>query len=182
MALRRVYKKKFQGVNMKSGYFYKFKYRPYRRDPKPLIILMHSIEGTHQNSGHQWRLFQAINFTYVPRAMRKRFLKVWMKEMEKPGMNRPGALKFTWQKVLRKYPYIQMGIRRYQFKPSGYITNLEQIPDDRIEKEVIKSLSKDFSKRVSTGIRGLLFRRKQAKEKAHRQKQKQKKAQRRNKK
>lgn len=157
--LSRRYQKTYEGVRLKSGHFYKFKYRPFRRDPRPLIIFMHSIEGTHEKSGHQWRLFQAINFTYVPRAMRKRFLKVWLDEMDKPG-----NIKFTWQKVLRKYRYIQMGIRRYQFKPAGYITGLEEIPRDRIEKEVIKSLSKDFSKSVATRLRGLMFRRKQEKE------------------
>lgn len=104
MALRRVYKKQYQGVSLKSGHFYKFKYQAYERDPKPLIIFMHSIEGIHPNTGHQWRIFQAINFTYVPKAMRKRFLKVWMEEMKKPG-----NIKFHWQKILSKYPYIKMG-------------------------------------------------------------------------
>lgn len=176
MGLRRTYKKRLQNVFMKSGYFYKFKYRPYQRDPRPLIILMHFIDGTHENSGHQWRLIQAINFTYVPRAMRKRFLKVWLKEMDKPGMDKPGALKFTWQKVLAKYPYIKMGIRRYQYKPQ-YMTNLEEIPLERIEREVIKSLSKDFSKKIATRIRGAFFKRKKQREKVHRQKQREKKKQ-----
>lgn len=170
MGLVRRYKKDYQGVKMKSGYFYKFKYKPYQRDPRPLIILMHSIEGINVKANgkkHQWRLFQAINFTYVPRAMRKRFLKVWLDEMDKPGQ-----MKFHWQKVLRKYPYIKMGIRRYQYTPQAYITNLEEIPRDRIEKEVIKTLSKDFSKTVATRIRGLLFRRRQQKEKVRKQKAK----------
>ena len=166
MALRRVYKKKFKGVNLKSGYFYKFKYRPYRLDPNPVIIFLHGIEGIHPNSGHQWRLFQAINFTYVPRGMRKKFLKDWMNQLEKPG-----NIRLNWQKILGRYPIIKMGIRRYQFKPSDYITNLEEIPLDRIQKEVTKTMVKDFSKKIVTRLRGLLFRRKQKKERAHRSKQ-----------
>ena len=119
MALRRVYKKKYQGVNLKSGYFYKFKYKAFERDPKPLIIFMHSIEGIHPTTGHQWRIFQGINFTYVPRSMRKRFLKVWMDEMKKPG-----NIRFHWQRVLAKYPYIKMGIRRYFFNPFVWLFSI----------------------------------------------------------
>lgn len=171
MTLRRVYKKQFKGVKLKSGYFYKFKYRPYENDPTPTIIFMHSIEGLHPNTGHQWRLFQTLNFTYIPRAMRKRFMKVWLKELD-----RPGNIKFTWQKVLGKYPYLKKGIRRYQFKPAGYITNLEEIPIEEIEKEVVKTLSKDFSKKITVGLRGLLAKRRKAVEKKKKVKAKKKKA------
>ena len=171
MTLRRVYKKQFKGVRLKSGYFYKFRYKAYERDPKPTIIFMHSIEGAHPNTGHQWRLIQALNFSYIPRANRKRFMKVWLDEMQKPG-----NIKFHWQKVLARYPYLKMGIRRYQFKPADYITNLEQIPDDRIEKEIVKTYVKDFSKKVTVGIRGLLARRRKAAEQKKKQKAKQKKA------
>jgi len=170
MTLRRVYKKQYQGVSMRSGHFYKFKYKAFERDPKPLIIFMYSIEGLHPNTGHEWRIFQAINFTYIPRAMRKRFLKKWLKEMEKPG-----SIKFTWQKVLTKYPELKNGIRRYFFTPTYYITNLQKIPDDRIEKEVIKSLIKDFSKKVTTGIRGLISKAKKARERKRKAKLKKKK-------
>jgi hypothetical protein len=175
MALRRVYKKQYQGVSMISGHFYKFKYKAFERDPKPLIILMHSIEGIHPNTGHQWRIFQAINFTYIPRAMRKRFLKVWLKEMEKPG-----NIKFHWQRVLTRYPYLKIGIRRYFFTPAYYITNLQKIPDDRIEKEVIKSLIKDFSKKVTTGIRGLISKAKKGREKKRKLKKKKQREKQRN--
>lgn len=91
-------------------------------------------------------------------------------------MKKSGNIRFHWQKVLAKYPYIRMGIRRYQFMPKEYITKLEEIPNERIEKEVIKSLPKDFSKKIATSIRGLFFKRKQAREKKHKAKQKAKKA------
>ena len=76
MPLKHVLKKQFKGVSLKSGHFYRFKYQAWEHDPKPVVIFMASIEGIHQNTGHQWRVFQCINFTYIPRAMRKRFLKI----------------------------------------------------------------------------------------------------------
>lgn len=108
---------------------------------------MASIEGIHPNTGHQWRIIQALNMHYVPRAMRKRFIKIWKKELEKSK-----NIKFTWRKVLAKYPYLKMGIRRYFFKPPYYIQNIEEIPYDKIEKEVVKSLFKDFSSKVKRKI------------------------------
>ena len=171
MALRRVYKKKLKGVTLKSGHFYKFRYKAFERDPKPTIIFMHSIEGINPNTGHQWRLIQALNFTYIPRAQRKRFMKVWLAELEKPG-----NIKFHWQKVLARYSYLKMGIRRYQFKPADYITLLEEIPVDRIEKEVVKTMLKDFSKKVSVGIKGFFAKRRKALDKKKRAKLKKKQA------
>ena len=147
MPLVHKYKKKFKGVNLKTGHFYKFKYHSWTHDPKPLIIFMASIEGINPNTGHQWRLFQGINFTYIPRAQRKRFLDVWMKQLEK-GVNP----KFTWKKVVAKYPYLKPAIRRYFFKPAYYIENLKEIPFDEIEKEVISTWSKDFSKKIKTAL------------------------------
>jgi hypothetical protein len=143
MALVHKYKKKFKGVDLKSGYFYKFKYQAFEHDNKPLIIFMTLIEGTHKNTGHQWRIIQALNMHYIPRAMRKKFLKIWMNELDKPG-----NIKFTWRKVLAQYPYLKMGIRRYFYKPAYYIQKLEEIPVSRIEKEVISSITKDFSGKV----------------------------------
>lgn len=121
----------------------------WERDPKPTVIFMASIEGLHPNTGHQWRLFQCINFTYIPRPQRKRFLKVWMKELD-----RTTNIKFTWRKVLSKYPYLKPAIRRYFFKPNYYIRNLEEIPFDDVEKAVISTYSKDFSKKITTALLG----------------------------
>jgi len=147
MALRHIYRKKFKGVALRSGHFYRFKYQAWEHDPKPTVIFMASIEGIHQNSGHQWRIFQCINFTYIPRAQRKRFLKIWMKELD-----RSGNIKFTWRKVISKYPYLKPAIRRYFFKPNYYIRNLEEIPFDNIEKVVVSTFSKDFSKKITTAL------------------------------
>ena len=146
--LKRVYKKRFKGLTLKSGHFYTFRYQAWAHDPKPTIIFMHSIEGIHPNTGHQWRIIQALNFTYIPKAFRIRFLKIWMKELEKPG-----NIKFHWQKVLSKYPYLKIGIRRYFFKPNYYISSLKEVPFEDIEKVVISTFSKDFSKKIVTALR-----------------------------
>lgn len=147
MPLKRVYKKKFKGVTLETGHFYKFKYQAWENDPKPTIIFMYSIEGIHPNTGHQWRIIQAINFSYIPRAMRKRFLKDWMKELDKPGQ-----IKFTWIKLLARWPYLKPAIRRYFFKPNYYIQKLEEIPIDQAEKIIISTWMKDFSKKITTSI------------------------------
>ena len=170
MPLRRRYTKTVDAVRMKSGHFYKFRYRPYERDPNPVIIFMHSIEGIHPNSGHQWRILQAINFSYVPRSFRKRFLGIWMKEME-----RPGNIKFHWQKVLAQYPYIKTGIRRYFYTPTTYISKMEEIPDEKIHKEVVKGLIQDFSKKVTIGLRGRFAKMRQEREKKRKAKEKKRK-------
>lgn len=143
MSLVHKYKKKFKSVDLRSGFFYKFKYSAFENDANPLIIFMSSIEGINDNTGHQWRIIQGLNMHYVPRAMRKKFLKVWMLEL-----NKSKDIKFTWKKVIAMYPYIKIGIRRYFFKPAYYIQKLEEIPIDRIEKEVVSSLIKDFSGKV----------------------------------
>ena len=71
-----------------------------------------------------------------------------MKELEKPG-----NIKFHWQKVQAKYPYLQPAIRRYFFKPNYYIRNLKEVPFEDIEKVVISTFSKDFSKKITTALR-----------------------------
>ncbi len=146
MPLKHVFTKRFKGVTLRSGYFYRFKYHAWHNDPKPVIIFMSAITGIH-DSGHQWRLIQGINFTYIPRAMRKRFLRQWMVELDKKGKK-----KFTWQKVLSKYPYLKPAVRRYMLKPVYYIKDLEEIPLDNVEKVVISTFSKDFSKKVKSAL------------------------------
>ena len=149
--LKRRYTKKLKGVSLKSGHFYTFKYQAWEHDPKPTIIFMHSIEGFNLKANgkiHQWRIIQALNFTYIPKAARIRFLKIWLDELEKPG-----NIKFHWQKVLSKYPYLKRGIRRYFFKPDYYIKNLKEVPFDKIEKVVISSFSRDFSKKITIALR-----------------------------
>jgi hypothetical protein len=147
MPLVHTYRKKIKGVTMRSGYFYRFKYHAWHNDPRPVVIFMSAITGIH-SSGHQWRLIQCINFTYIPRAMRKRFLKLWMRELDKKGKK-----KFTWDKVVAKYPYLKPAIRRYLLKPVYYIKDLEEIPLDQVEKVVISTFSKDFSKKAVRALR-----------------------------
>ena len=147
MAIRRVYKKKYKGVDMKSGYFYKFKYQAWENDPHPTIIFMYSLEGIHPNTGHQWRLFQGINFTYIPRSVRKRFINDWMRYLQSTS-----NVKFTWELVKRKYPWLKIATRRYFFRPTYYIKSLEEIPLEDVEKVVISTWSKDFSKKVKSTL------------------------------
>lgn len=147
MAIRRQYYKKFKGVEMKSGYFYTFKYQAWENDPKPTIILMYGLEGTHPTTGHQWRFFQGINFTYIPRSVRKRFINDWMKYLQSTN-----NVKFTWELVKRKYPWLKVAVRRYFFKPTYFIKNLKEVPLEDVNKVVISTWSKDFSKKVKSTL------------------------------
>ena len=165
MAVRRIYKKRFKGVPMKSGYFYTFRYQAWENDPSPTIILMYFLEGTHQNTGHQWRIIQAINFTYIPRSIRKRFIDDWSRILQQTN-----DVRFTWQLVKRKYPWLQVAVRRYFYKPNYYIKGLKEIPLTELDKYVVSTWHKDFSKKVKTTLinkfRGVMQRRKAAKQKA----------------
>jgi hypothetical protein len=147
MPLKHVYKKKIGKVTFRSGHFYRFKYRAWHNDPKPVVIFMSAISGIN-DTGHQWRLIQCINFTYIPRAIRKRFLKIWMKELDKPG-----RIQFTWKKIVAKYPYLKPAIRRYSYLPAYFISNVKEIPLDEAEKAVIGTLAKDFSKKAAMALR-----------------------------
>lgn len=149
MAIRRVYKKRFKGVNMQSGLFYTFRYRAWANDPKPTIILMYALEGTNQRTGHQWRFFQGINFTYIPRSVRKRFIDDWIRIVQNTS---PVNLRFSWELVKRKYPWLKVAVRRYFFKPNTYINDLKQIPLDEVERYVVSTWHKDFSKKVKTEL------------------------------
>ena len=164
MAVRRIYKKSFKGVPMKSGYFYTFRYRPWHNDPKPTVILMYALEGRHQSTGNQWRFFQCINFTYIPRSVRKRFIDDWTRILQNTRDPR-----FTWQLIKRRYPWLKVAIRRYFYKPNTYITNLKEIPLEELDKYVVSTWHKDFSKKVKTELinkfRGVLKRRREKKAK-----------------
>jgi hypothetical protein len=147
MGIRRAYYKKFQGVEMKSGYFYTFKYQSWENDPEPTIILMYALEGIHPNTGHQWRFFQAINFTYIPRSVRKRFLNEWKRVLA--STNDP---RFTWELIKRKYPWLQIAVRRYFFRPNYFIKSLKEIPIEDIDKVIVSTWHKDFSKKVKATL------------------------------
>jgi hypothetical protein len=147
MALRRVFEKKFKGVQLKTGHIYTFEYQAWENDPKPTIIYMYSVEGIHPNTGHEHRYIQALNFTYVPRSVRKQFIRLWVDEFQ-----RTKNIRLTWERVKSKYPYLVTSIRRYFFKPTYYISNLKEIPFDDWEKTVVSTWSKDFSKKVKVSL------------------------------
>lgn len=121
---------------------------------------MYSLEGTHPNTGHQWRFLQGINFTYIPRSIRRQFANQW-----KEVITRTNNPKFTWEMVKRRYPYLENAVRRYFIKPNYYITDLIEIPFDDMEKVIVSTWSKDFSKKIKISLlskfRNIMRRRKQ---------------------
>jgi hypothetical protein len=148
MALKIQYKKKLHGVTFRSGHIYSFKYQAWQNDPKPTIIFMYAFAGTHPSTGRQWRFIQAINFTYVPRSMRKAFANEWINIFERSN----GNVKFTWNKVKSKYPYLKHAIRRYFYTPGYYISDLNHIPFENMEEVIVSTWSKDFSKKLKVSL------------------------------
>ena len=144
MAIKVDYKFKSHGITWRSGYLYRFRYNAYRNDPEPLIILMGRYLGIHPNTGHQWRLIQAINLNYIPRSHRKLFALQWKNHMEFSN----GDVVFTWDKVKRQFPYLRFGIRRYVLRPTYRIQNPIEIPFDDMDDAIIDTWSKDFSKKI----------------------------------
>lgn len=147
MPIRRHFTKRFKGIVVKSGYVYTFKYIPWQKDPNPTVIMMYSLEGTNPNTGHQWRFFQAINFSYLPRASRRQFARDWTRILQQTRNPR-----FTWELCKRRYPYIKHAIRRYFIKPTYYISQLKEIPFDDMEDAIVSTWSKDFSKKIKTAV------------------------------
>jgi hypothetical protein len=144
MALKANYNKRFKGISWKSGHIYKFKYQSWQNDPEPVIILMYAFSGTHPKTGHEWHFFQGINFTYIPRKDRAKFAERWMQEWQKSN----GNLKFTWGKIEREFPYLKSAVRRYFYKPNYYISKPIEVPMEDIDKVVVSTWSKDFSKKL----------------------------------
>ncbi len=143
MALR-IYKEySHNKVKLVSGQFYKFRYSGYQGDPAPVALCLNVILGRHPNTNHQWRLTQMICTSYIPRKDRIRFVELWMKEM-----NRHGRVDISWDRIKREFPYMQHAIRRYLLKPNYYIRNLEHIPFDKVQQEVVKGWMKDFSSTI----------------------------------
>ena len=163
MALTRKYKKKFSRVTWKSGHIYSFKYNAWENDPAPVIIFMYAFEGTHPKTGRQWRFIQGINFTYVPRNIRKKFAEIWIKEFERTN----GNSRFTYQKVKRRYPGLKHATRRYMYTPAERITKAQEIPFADWQKAVTSTMAKDFSKKLKSSLvrkfRQVMGRRKQRK-------------------
>jgi hypothetical protein len=109
---------------------------------------MYALDGIHPRTRHQWRFFQGINFSYIPRAQRRAFAKEWKKIWERTN----GNMKFTWEIVQRRYPFLRTAVRRYFYKPSYYIMQPKEIPFQDLEKAVISTWSKDFSKKIRTTL------------------------------
>jgi hypothetical protein len=109
---------------------------------------MYALDGNHPNTGHQWRFFQAINFTYVPRTQRRQFAQDWVETFQRTN----GNTRFTWELCVRRYPYLKHAVRRYFFKPNYYITKLREIPFEDMEKAIVSTWSKDFSKKIKRSL------------------------------
>ena len=109
--------------------------------------MMYSLEGIHPRTGHQWRFFQCVNFTYIPRSVRKQFAREWIRILQNTKNPR-----FTWETVKRRYPYLQHAVRRYFIQPNYYITKMKEIPFEDVEKAVVSTWAKDFSKKVKTSL------------------------------
>lgn len=148
MSLRIHYTFNFNNVTWRSGHFYSFRYNAWRNDPKPLIILFYRITGTHPNTGHQWRLIQGINLNYIPRSHRRMFVNQWMFYYEQNN----GEIKFTYNDMKRRYPWLRFGIRRYVVKPTYRIQNPVEIPFENVEEAVLSTYDKDFSRKVKTEL------------------------------
>lgn len=144
MALKISFIHRHGKITMKSGHFYTFKYKGFENDPNPHILMLNKISGIHPKSGHEHRYIQALNLSYIPRKDRKKFVKDWIENFSKSK-----NIKFTWDLVKRKYPYLQVSIRRYFYKPNYYITKLEDLDTiEKIQKTIVGNLFKDFSKSI----------------------------------
>lgn len=143
MALQVKYSKRTHGVSLKSGQLYIFNYIPFEHDPIPTYLHMYVITGTHPNTGKSWNLMEGINMTYLPRQMRKQFAKEWVEQVS--GSRN---LRFTYEKMKARYPWMKIAIRRYLLSPKRYVSKIRQIPLENMEQVIVGSWSKDFSKRA----------------------------------
>lgn len=140
---------KVAGVTWQSGHFYSFKYKAWQNDKKPSIIFMYAFSGFHPNTGREWRFFQAINLSYVPRAVRKKFLDEYLKIRDR----RKGKMDFVWRDVQTKYPGLKIAVRRYFYSPANYLINPEEVPFTEAEKFVMGTMLKDYSKSIIRSLR-----------------------------
>ena len=143
MALRVHFKANFQGITLQSGQIYSFAYTGFQHDPAPTIIFLYWMSGTHPNTGHQWRFFQAINLNYLSRTYRINFVKNWVQTLYTTR-----NLKMTWNKLSRMFPDMKFATRRYFYKPTRYVQSLRAVPLERVEEEVVGSLYKDYSRQA----------------------------------
>lgn len=130
-------------VWFKTGHIYSFKYLNYQNDPQPLIICINAITGVNPTTHKKHNYVQGINFTYIPRNRRKEFVKTWQKLWDQTH----GHTILTWRIIQRRFPYLQAAIRRYSLGGS-MIQQLKEVPFEDMERVVVSSMIKDFSKRI----------------------------------
>lgn len=145
--IRILHEKKHSGVTFKAGHFYTFKYRAFQHDPQPLIIFISAAEGINPKTGNQHRYIQGINLNYIPLRDRKRFLKEF-----RSTIDRTKNIKFTWNIIKKRYPYIAYAVRRYFYMPRYYIYDLSKIPEEAVQGVVAGSAARDFSKQIQAQL------------------------------
>lgn len=143
MALKVGNKVKQGLVWFKSGYIYSFRYTNFQFDPEPIVIIINYVKGVHPTTRHKHNYIQAINFNYIPRPKRKLFVENWTKVLKRYK----GNVTLSWMDIVNKYPFLQLAIRRY-FLDKGYIVGVSEIPQEKMNDVVIKSLSADYSKKA----------------------------------
>jgi hypothetical protein len=109
----------------------------------------YSVLGIHPNTGHQHRYNTGINFTYIPRTIRRAFANIWLKEYEKSK----GNMNFTWERVQQQFPYLEGAVRRYMLKPVYYIQNAREVSFENMEDVIVSTWNKDFSKKLRTDLK-----------------------------
>jgi hypothetical protein len=130
-----------RGTYFRTGYIYNFKYLNYQNDPNPTVIVLNYVRGKNPKTGHLHNYIQAINFSYIPRSMRKLFLTKWKTLMEKYN----GNVRLTWERVKSKYPYMKHALRRYQVG-KGYILQAINIKSEILNEHVEKAIINDYSR------------------------------------
>lgn len=141
MALRITYSFKHNGVQIRNFLCYKFRYLNYENDPNPHLLALYRIKGVHPTSGNMWNLLQGINLNYVPRGQRRAFVKDALDTLNRSKLD----FKFSWHVLMMKYPFLSIATRRYYLQPTSYIQNLEYIPPEKMEEELIRNLHRDYS-------------------------------------
>lgn len=146
--IRTVMNKRFKGLTWKSGHIYEFKYQAWHNDPQPTIILMYAFDGIHPTTGRQWRFFQGINFTYIPRPSRRLFAAVWLDEWQRNN----GNVQFTYGRVLSEFSFLKDAVRRYFYSPDYYIQNAREIYLEDMEQAIVSTWTRDFSRKLKVGL------------------------------
>ena len=138
----------------RTGRFYTFQYRAWEHDPEPVIILMYFFSGRHPNTGRQWRFFQGVNLSYIPRGNRRTFVQDWKRAFERSN----GNFEFTYRLLSRRYPWMKTAVRRYFYSPEYYIqpplgnNGMYEVPFDEVDSIVVSTFRKDFSKKVKRAL------------------------------